>query len=171
LSPAITSTGLTYEGCALYQYEIEQLTPCAVLENGWLSIRSLENAYDCAFLWIRSPIGELNALQDGASLNTNLAYCLAPGDCPEVFGACCNELTGACTDDVEWSDCIGRDERFTPDATCDDLQPPCGQMMGACCSTSGGCKITTYADCDAMGGVWLGQDSTCDIQRVLLNTI
>ena len=187
VAPSITSTGLSFEGMSLYQFEVEQLAPCAVIESGWISIQSLENPYDCAFLWVRSPVGEFNALQNGESLNTNLAYCLAPGDCPDVFGACCNELAGTCTEDVEWSECIGADERFMPDALCADLQPPCGQIMGACCQTNGNCEITTYAECDAMVGVWLGPDSTCDecpsycqagayncseyVQRVELGTI
>ena len=41
-------------------------------------------------------------------------------------GACCDEAAGNCTDGVWASDCVGL--RFKVYATCDELNPPCGQI-------------------------------------------
>jgi hypothetical protein len=52
-----------------------------------------------------------------------------------MYGACCNELTGECIDNVELLDCIDMPgfDRWEWNTLCDDLDPPCGQSIGACC--------------------------------------
>jgi hypothetical protein len=49
-------------------------------------------------------------------------------DCQVVgpTGACCDDETGDCVDDVAILDCEGT--RFGGNITCDDLEPPCGEI-------------------------------------------
>jgi hypothetical protein len=54
--------------------------------------------------------------------------------CEDVPGACCDEATGVCEDDVMASACGLRFEAF---ATCDELSPECGSP-GACCDDDTG---------------------------------
>jgi hypothetical protein len=51
--------------------------------------------------------------------------------CGAQIGACCNPMTGACADDISSTDC-SRPLQFTAGATCESLDPPCGNP-GACC--------------------------------------
>lgn len=48
-------------------------------------------------------------------------------NCP-VFGACCNDDTPECTDDVLEQDCPSP-LRFTANTLCEDLVPPCGEAI------------------------------------------
>ncbi len=75
-------------------------------------------------------------------------------------GACCDDLTGDCVDDVLAANCAGR---FAEGVLCNDLQPPCGTIVGACCYDDATCEVITEADCVANGGLWLGADTTCDM--------
>jgi hypothetical protein len=43
----------------------------------------------------------------------------------EVRGACCDDVTGACTDNVIYQDCPAPN-RFTMDELCSEINPPCG---------------------------------------------
>ncbi len=51
--------------------------------------------------------------------------------CGPSIGACCDPLTGICTDEVEAADCLAPLE-FSPGILCHDLEPACGNP-GACC--------------------------------------
>ncbi|MBN1457008.1 MAG: hypothetical protein JW912_04060 [Sedimentisphaerales bacterium] len=50
-----------------------------------------------------------------------------------ITGACCDDTTGTCTNNVEQSSCTGR---FTPNTTCAELVPPCGDHAGEDCANA-----------------------------------
>lgn len=56
-------------------------------------------------------------------------------------GACCDESSGTCTDDLFPVDCAALDDRYGGDgSTCATIDPPCAIVSGACCDgTTGGC--------------------------------
>jgi subtilisin-like proprotein convertase family protein len=97
--------------------------------------------------------------------------CPGNGDCCDPAGngspscndeECCN-LVCACDSfccDVEWdSNCAGPNV-FVPGCSALDLCVVCAPS-GACCQGFA-CSIETEADCDAQGGRYLGNDTTCD---------
>ena len=153
--PAVASTGLSYMGWPLYYFSVDELLPCAMLRTGWVSIQSQLNPADCAFLWMITQMGDtLGFLEDGGvllPLGYSFAYCLAGGDCPPLYGACCNDYNADCTDYIEWGDCTPP-LRFMPDTLCADLTPVCG-IRGACCDAGLVCQFTGFeAECDAISG-------------------
>jgi len=153
--PIITDLG-PYSWLWLWYFEVPELLPCAVMSNGWVSIKSMAHPYGCVFLWLNSPMGDYSSYQMPAGgtwgqLGTDMAYCLSGGTCPDIYGACCNDYTGECRDGIEWGDCMPP-LRFSPDTTCAELEPPCG-IRGACCSFELECLFTGFeAECDAAGG-------------------
>ena len=156
--PTVTSTGIFYAGLyEMWYWEIPSLDPCCNLIDGWVSIQSQMNDNDCAFLWASSPQGNGQSLQNGAPYLYDDAFCLT-GEYQEQYGACCDDYTGECVDNVEYLQCDGR---FTADTTCALLDPPCGPT-GACCSAELVCLFTSVeAECDAVQGTWYeGED--CD---------
>ena len=131
--PTITDTGELYAGSVpLLYYSVELLDPCCVVPpNGWVSIQGMGDT-DCWFMWLSSPDG------DGSSYFNNngtpepyyydLSLCLTGTYIP-VYGACCDDSTGTCTDGVEQMDCQ-QPLRFAPNTLCADLNPPCGEIPG-----------------------------------------
>ncbi len=79
-----------------------------------------------------------------------------PGPCPT--GACCDDATGVCTDNVDSTNCT---TRFVADTLCDDIVPLCGQIVGACCFSDGSCQLLTDAECASQGGSYSGDDTSC----------
>ncbi len=75
------------------------------------------------------------------------AYCveLAAGAPPA--GACCDDTTGLCTDDVAQNECTGR---FEADTLCADLDPPCGNP-GACCNDDTAICVDGVLQVDCLG--------------------
>ncbi len=63
---------------------------------------------------------------DVVQLTANLCACVSG----PVYGACCDILTGECTDNVEVMDCLPRE--FSYGQPCAELNPPCGNP-GCCC--------------------------------------
>jgi hypothetical protein len=163
MTPTVVDTGLTYGTYPLYDFSVGSLLPCAVTHTGWLSIQSQSNPADCAFAWICTDAGDTLGWYeyDGSLFATHLsfAFCLLGGDCPPIYGACCDDYTGVCDDNVDWSDCLPP-LRFTPGTLCAELSPSCG-IVGACCDAGLNCVFTGLeADCDAIdGGFYPGQ--TC----------
>ncbi len=89
-----------------------------------------------------------------------MAFCVFgfQGDPP--YGACCDDLTGTCTDCVQ-GDCPPPN-RFAANTTCADLTPACGEVTGACCDlVLGGCTEVTPAACAMAGGQYQGNFTTC----------
>jgi len=46
--------------------------------------------------------------------------------CGPVLGACCDDSTSDCNEDIEERNCQGSSMRFLADGQCDELNPPCG---------------------------------------------
>jgi hypothetical protein len=155
VQPTITDVG-PFSWTELYYYSVDSPLPCCELQSGWVSIQSQAQYLDCVFLWLNSPAGDFSAYQQPAGgsfnqLGTNLAFCLTSGDCPDIFGACCDDYTSVCLDGVEWGDCLPP-LRFAPGTPCADLAPPCG-TPGACCDSGLNCVGTMLeVECDAIDG-------------------
>ena len=132
LEAARTPTGILYTGAELNEYSVTLPEPC-VLVNGWVSIVGLGDP-ECWFMWMSSGDGSGQSYCDGCATpwqSDDLSVCLI-GSVGGVFGACCDDVTGDCGENVEIVNCLGADQRFVPDGTCDDLDPPCGVLTGAC---------------------------------------
>ena len=79
-------------------------------------------------------------------------------ECPVFIGACCDDATGTCSDNINLFDCLMFDNRFELDATCATLDPPCGTVdLGACC-LSDGCQLLTPTECSQLAGDWFAGD-------------
>ena len=83
----------------------------------------------------------------------------------KTSGACCDETTGNCQDNMAPEDCFLLTQRYVPFKKCNELQPACGQGVGACCfhdpDCARPCVENTYAQCSGLGGEWLGFQTTC----------
>lgn len=153
-------TGQVYLGAELNEYFVILPTPC-VLTKGWVSIVGAGDP-DCYFLWLSSGLGESwCSLCNPSPQSTDLAVCLL-GEPGGIFGACCNDQTGECGDDVEIDECTGPFQRFTEGQSCENLTPPCGVILGACCTSEATCTEVEQSECTGDGQTWLGPDTICD---------
>ncbi|MCH8963317.1 MAG: lamin tail domain-containing protein [Planctomycetes bacterium] len=86
-------------------------------------------------------------------------------NCVEVFGACCDDSTGECTDGVAEANCVGAGNRYGGDGVdCVDIDPPCeGPATGSCCDdSSGDCTDdVTQEDCEGAGNRYGGDGVDC----------
>ncbi len=162
VTPTKTDTGLTIDGWILWEYEYT-LPSCCVLVDGWISIEGVDDGSGCWFMWANSLTGDNYSFQfDGISMvqnDYNMSLCLG-GTSGGVLGACCDDATSTCTDDVGCDACPAP-MRWTYDTLCADIEPPCG--TGACCYyPSGDCTdALTELDCTGDGGTWQGAGTTC----------
>ena len=71
-------------------------------------------------------------------------------------GACCNDGTGDCADNIDFDNCQGANERWTVDTLCADLDPPCEPARGACCDlVNETCTNGVFnSDCDGATQAW-----------------
>jgi hypothetical protein len=153
-------TGIvSYRGAMLNEYSVTLPSSC-VLTNGWVRIVA-RGATDCWFLWLSgdSP-AQAHCTGCGTTLIAGRNMCLA-GQAGGVFGACCDDATGICSENVEISNCAATGQRFLADGVCADLPVPCGEFIGACCISDATCSVGSEADCVTAGGSWLGADSLC----------
>lgn len=152
-------TGWRYLGAAMNEYQITLPEPC-VLVNGWVSVVGAGDP-ECWFLWMSSGLG--GSYCDNCippEQNLDLAFCLR-GTEGDVFGACCDDATGDCTDDVLITNCTDKTQRFGPNQMCDELEPECGIILGACCLPDSACSIELADACEDQGGKWLGANTLC----------
>jgi hypothetical protein len=162
--PAVRNpTGILYAGFQLIEFDIPLLSPPCVLGNGWVSIVGTGGNLSCWQYWMSSPVGDGLCYQADASgaltpQSFDLSFCLTGAYTP-IFGACCDDNTGDCQDNVELINCIGPGLRFAANTTCEELNPGCGELPGACCYDDGTCAITSQGGCT---GQWLGAYTTCD---------
>ncbi|MBU0639874.1 MAG: hypothetical protein KKB50_13480 [Planctomycetes bacterium] len=160
VAPNKVDTGHTIDGWVNWEYSLD-LVPCCTMTAGWVSIEGVDAGHSCWFMWLNSETGDGVSYQwNGSSLvqNTyNMGLCLTGTYVPS-YGACCDDSTGDCTPDVEAQDCPPP-LRFVADTACEDLDPPCGEVVGACCHPDGTCDLTTEVDCTDN---WLGAWTTCD---------
>ncbi len=156
------ATGILYSGAyEMYYFEVDPLTPpCNIGGTFWVSIQGLGDT-TCWFMWLSSEIGDDSSWLEedgvGEADDIDLSLCLT-GMIVEEFGACCNELTGACTDNVSSFVCVEENELFVVDTLCADLVPECGERTGACCvDYAPGCIVTTRGLC-----LYAPADMNCD---------
>ena len=138
----------------------------------WISIAS--KTADCDYIW--AP---------GADGGTAGQWFYDNGDCGAEFGtrhrsfclhtniatgACCNELTGVCTNGVQETNCLAADGKVFYKATlCSAIPDGCVAHEGACCNHNDAtCTLTLSAACSGTGKMWLGRHSTCDDCCVVL---
>ena len=155
-----TPTGILYKGAELHEYTATLNTPC-VLVHGWISTVGLGDP-ECWFLWMSAGLGGESYCDNcvPSQQSFDLAICLV-GTAGRVFGACCDDSTGTCTENVEITDCVGGSLRFAPNQACAALDPACGTILGACCLSGAACSAETNADCTVLGGNWLGAGTLC----------
>ncbi|MCH8823220.1 MAG: hypothetical protein IH984_06885 [Planctomycetes bacterium] len=155
-----TPLGIFYLGTELNLYEVQLPESCFLL-NGWIKIVGMGDP-DCWFLWISAGVGEsfCEGCQ-GQNESYDLAICLA-GQVGGVFGACCDEETLFCSDNVEVTDCVSPTQRFVANQACKELDPPCGEILGACCLDDATCQFITEEDCATAKGSWLGANTACN---------
>ena len=164
-------TGQNWDADApIYRYDVDELPggECCTLEAGWISIFSLYNGEDdCWMLWLNSFAGDGFSLQIDLDTSevTEHAYdqgmCLT-GTYEQSFGACCDDETGTCDDDIEALNCP-HPLRHVENTFCIDLDPPCGQALGACCHADATCDLVDGAAlCVEEGDIWLGRNTMCD---------
>lgn len=154
-------TGIFYLGSELNMYEVTLPESCFLL-NGWVKIAGLGDP-ECWFLWMSAGFGGESYCEGCQSEieSYDFSLCLA-GPSGGIFGACCDEATLDCIDLVEVVDCLGPNTKFTANQLCEDLNPACGVILGACCLDNATCQISTEEDCSAASGSWLGADTLCD---------
>lgn len=158
VAPAIHAGYAGYRQWEVYEYVATLGPPCA-LQRGWVSIVG-GGAATCWFTWLSSSEGDgksvTNPTPYGAtSWPFDLSLCLLTDGGP-AYGACCNDVTGQCEENVALEDRAGR---FTP-GTCASFEPPCGQGRGACCADNGHCFITSCGVCES--GTGCRGDMNCD---------
>ncbi len=161
VTPTMTNTGNLYSAYPLYKFDLV-LNPCCNLTSGWVMIQGVSvGSPDCRFLWMSSPTGDADSYQRASGVLSLTGYdralCLT-GQYVPVFGACCDDATGNCADNVEMINCPTPPMRFAPNTLCIDMQPACGTVFGACCDDQGLCTQTSQQDCP---GTWY-PDTPCD---------
>ncbi len=165
--PVQDTTGFRYHTTLqlpLWRFDVENLTPCCTLQSGWIMIQGVSpSSPDCWFLWQSSATGDGSSWQWDGSALTQTGYdrsiCLT-GTVGQALGACCNDNNGQCVDSVLMSQCPTGvpGVRWAANTLCDDLYPPCGATLGACCDDQGNCTQTVEQDCP---GLWL-EETPCD---------
>ena len=105
----------------------------------WISIAS--KTEDCDFIWAPGPDGGTpgqwfidNGPPPGPDPdNRHRSFCLHTNI---ATGACCNELTGVCTNGVQEPNCLAADGKvFYKSMSCSAIPAPgCTAHHGACCN-------------------------------------
>jgi hypothetical protein len=158
-----TPTGRVLGGFKENRYRATLPTPCP-LTHGWISIIGAGDP-QCHFLWVSTPEVDDRSycnLCDPPNQPFDLSFCLG-GTGGGVSGACCDESTGNCADDVDIAACAATGQRFDAGATCAELSPGCAVETGACCRPDGSCGVVTPDACVADGGRWLGAGASCEL--------
>lgn len=156
------STGLVFAGAFTMQQFDAVLTPGCSVGNGWVSIEG-RGVATCWFLWAaQTPGGAGDSLQNGASTGENQSICLTG---TAQSGACCNDTTGVCTNQLSIAACLSSGgSRYLPGTTCASavFVPACGAIpTGACCFGDGSCQVMTSGNCNSAGGEYSGAGTNC----------
>lgn len=81
-----------------------------------------------------------------------------------VCGACCEQINGFCMNRVPPTDCTGN-VVFAPGTKCNNLDPICTPISGACCNTRfGTCTNTILAQCSGTNLNWT-KGENCSAQN------
>ncbi|MEW6250668.1 MAG: hypothetical protein AB1716_08460 [Planctomycetota bacterium] len=138
-----------------------------VLFSGWFSVQGdSDPPIPCYHLWAPSNEGDGLIVQwweqpfggfQYATLTVDLNYCLLEAR----VGACCNDCTSQCQNDVLELFCLREGGRFAQNTLCAIMTPRCGDAPGACCHDDGTCTITRCTECVIAGARCRG-DCNCD---------
>jgi len=132
----------------------------------WVSI-SNQTTESCYWLWETAPPGDSRASQnnDGWSeTDYDLSFCVnidIDADACGVFtGPCC--LSDGTCEIMTSLDCLVAEGEYEGNnLTCADVND-CVPLPGACCFSQDTCfEDTTDLDCDAFGGIFMGEASLC----------
>ncbi len=169
VQPLKWNTGDFFNDSPIWRYDAV-IAPSCVVTTGWVGVFGLDNGEDsCWFLWHSSLAGDGGAYwwPEGTPpepedfQNVDLSMCIL-GEYVPIFGACCDDEVGVCTEDVEVQDCPGP-LRHAPNALCADFSPVCGEAPGACCHIDGTCDVVDEAGlCVGADDLWLGRNTFCD---------
>jgi len=145
------------------------------VDNSVLNWAALGNAAEFDLQW-RAPLVDSGALTfwaAGNAINNNFSstgdiiYLVnATASFAPTTGACCDDLTGDCTEGRTEVACEADGFRYGGDnSTCATIDPPCisPEPVGACCDTVNGICADgeTEPDCEAAGFDYGGDGSTC----------
>ncbi len=138
---------------------VSESTFHAIADTGRL--RSLPNGTVVRTSQIGIPIGPGLGKSTGSGNRNDggLIVLRLPEPNVDVFGACCDDQALTCEDCVLATTCF---TRFSANTTCNTLDPPCGEIVGACCSMQGGvCTVNTPGGCASSGGIYVGDFTSC----------
>lgn len=168
-----------------YEFAAVLPTPCT-LARGHFSIAASNVEPGCYHLLGPAATGQGDGVCVGwwqtpftwTTTGVDIAYCFGE----KKPGACCDDRTETCDPNSNEFTCLAAGGRFAASpATCETLEPLCGQILGACCRDDGTCAPTTYvacvgqgaccvglacslktpAACTASGGLYLGTSTAC----------
>jgi len=129
-APTLYDTQIPYAGLTtIIGYDLTLPNPVTIT-NGWVMIQGADQGEACVFLWTNdeSGTGDMRGLQWNGSAWTVNAYdytlCVV-GNAVALPGACCDETSGICTDNVDIVDCMAPGMRFAANTLCADIDPPC----------------------------------------------
>jgi hypothetical protein len=160
-------TGELFAGFIIWRWDLtlDAQDYFNVTPGSWISVQGgISEPDSCWFLWHNSFDANLFSYQvaydDTSELWEEAAYDLSiclTGAGDASYGACCDDASGTCEDDVLIADCPPS-SRFAADTPCSQLDPPCG-IQGACC-VDGDCVGTmNLNECMALEGWWFeGED-------------
>jgi hypothetical protein len=119
---------------------------------------------DCQYGWIGvvRTGAELEAFAWGFESTPNTPINAGDPQPAEPTGACCDDPTATCTEDVTQADCEGAGSRWGGDGSdCATIDPPC--VAGACCddATAKCNESVTQKHCEDAGSRWGGDGSDC----------
>lgn len=136
-----------------YGTDADEFAPCQPVGSPWQSCTCVPTTIGQRYWVLESRGGNFGTTRNIAA-NKRL-------DCGGAWegGACCDGVSGTCTDDVLAGDCAGEFDTFTLNKLCDGLT--CDPVPGACCDRSpgaaGACANDVInADCQGMWDVWTG---------------
>ncbi len=164
--PSMMSSDFNYNSFEGLYFEVD-FDPVVPMASGWVSIQG-QGDTDCWHLWTNSFDGDSShyvydsRIPGLESQEDDRSFCLT-GTVEEFFGACCDDSTGQCEDNVSSFTCTGR---FMADTLCADLDPACGRP-GACCNDgTGTCDDGVFeVNCDGtrflLEGLCADLDPTC----------
>lgn len=143
-----------------YQFTALLPTPCT-LARGQFSIAASNVQPGCYHVIGPAATGQGDSFCVGwwqtpftwTTTGVDIGYCFGQ----KIPGACCNDQTEVCDPNSSEFTCLVLGGRFAPSpATCETMDPACGQVLGACCRDDGTCALTTYVECVGEGACCLG---------------
>ena len=127
-----------------YYYSIENLEVALPAGDYWFGMRALNSTTEdssnqgywigqtenigepCYFLAPYFEVYEWTPSIEIWEEDVYLSFCVGGSQPTEPSGACCDDFTITCDDNVLFTDCFDLGRRFGANTACVDLDPPCG---------------------------------------------